>query len=193
MARPREFDEAAVVQAATAVFWEQGYRRTTPKDLMAATGLSKSSLYNTFGSKAGLFARAVERYVCEQEQFIGAMLGEGTLRQGLQTMGDATVAMVGSESGPNACLLATASIELEPDDVELCAQVAASRQRVEDVIAARVAQAQADGEIPSNDDPAALARFIQNNNMGLIVLARSGATVEQLQEVANRLVAVVCG
>ena len=66
MARRREFDEQAVVANAMELFWRQGYRATTPRDLLTATGLSKSSLYATFGSKEGLFLAALDAYLDDQ-------------------------------------------------------------------------------------------------------------------------------
>jgi AcrR family transcriptional regulator len=60
--RPREFDEDEVLRAALRVFWEKGYESTSLSDLLAAMGLTKSSLYKAFGSKEALFWRVVERY-----------------------------------------------------------------------------------------------------------------------------------
>ena len=70
MARPRKFEEPTVVATATELFWRKGYKATTPRDLVEATGLSKSSLYNTFGSKEGLFVRAMEHYIARREALL---------------------------------------------------------------------------------------------------------------------------
>ncbi|GLY16409.1 TetR/AcrR family transcriptional regulator [Kineosporia rhizophila] len=63
MARSKEFDDLTAVTAARDVFWERGYASTSLAQLQAATGLSKSSLYETYGSKRGLFSRAAENYL----------------------------------------------------------------------------------------------------------------------------------
>jgi TetR/AcrR family transcriptional regulator, transcriptional repressor for nem operon len=63
VARHREFDEGAAVAVARDVFWEHGYASTSLAHLQAATGLSKSTLYQTFASKRGLFDRAVQDYL----------------------------------------------------------------------------------------------------------------------------------
>ncbi|CAN5584679.1 TetR/AcrR family transcriptional regulator [soil metagenome] len=47
------------------LFWERGYASTSLADLQEATGLSRSSLYQTFGSKQGLFDRALNSY-CDE-------------------------------------------------------------------------------------------------------------------------------
>jgi TetR/AcrR family transcriptional repressor of nem operon len=61
--RSKAFDDATAVAAARDVFWEHGYASTSLAQLQAATGLSKSSLYETYGSKRGLFDRAVQSYL----------------------------------------------------------------------------------------------------------------------------------
>jgi TetR/AcrR family transcriptional repressor of nem operon len=72
MARSREFDVDTVVRAARDVFWERGYSSTSMAQLQAATGLSRSSLYETFESKRGLFGYAIDSYLGE---VIGPLLG----------------------------------------------------------------------------------------------------------------------
>ena len=63
MARPRSFDTSAVLSAAMHCFRRQGYERVSIKDLEQATGLTSGSLYNTYGSKDGLFRSALGHYV----------------------------------------------------------------------------------------------------------------------------------
>jgi TetR/AcrR family transcriptional repressor of nem operon len=61
--RPREFQAADAIEAAKDLFWENGYQGSTLTDLEDATGLSRSSLYQAFGSKEALFALALSAYV----------------------------------------------------------------------------------------------------------------------------------
>lgn len=63
MGRTRTFADTEVVRAAREVFWSKGYETTGIADLEGATGLNRSSIYNAFGSKRGLFDEAVESYL----------------------------------------------------------------------------------------------------------------------------------
>ena len=63
MARPREFDEQAVLDAASDVFWAKGYEATSTRDLSAKTGLRPSSIYAAFGDKRRMFLRALDHYL----------------------------------------------------------------------------------------------------------------------------------
>ena len=63
MARPREFDEGAVLDAAVLCFWKQGYEATSVRDLVEHTGIAAASLYNAFGDKRALYEKALDHYV----------------------------------------------------------------------------------------------------------------------------------
>ena len=65
MGRPQGFDRDTVVRASRSVFWEHGYEDASIPALEQATGLSRSSIYNAFGSKRGLFDAAVQSYLDE--------------------------------------------------------------------------------------------------------------------------------
>lgn len=58
-----QYDEDAVIDSAIDVFWRHGYANASVSDLTEATGLSRSSLYQRFRDKDGLFNEALERYV----------------------------------------------------------------------------------------------------------------------------------
>lgn len=62
MVRPIGFDENKIMQDAMLIFWRQGYELTSIKELEKATGLSRISIYNSFGDKQGLFIRALDLY-----------------------------------------------------------------------------------------------------------------------------------
>ena len=62
MARPLEFDRNQALEKAMEVFWTQGYKATSVNDLTQAMGVSKSSLYGTFGGKHALFIECIKFY-----------------------------------------------------------------------------------------------------------------------------------
>src|SRR5215469_11280107 len=87
MARPREFDSDSALESAMQVFWAKGYEATSLDDLCEATGLSRSSLYGTFGDKHDLLLRSLERYSERGSARIAATLEEApSLREGLMQL-----------------------------------------------------------------------------------------------------------
>lgn len=76
--RPPEFTRAAVVAAAVDVFWSKGFKGATLDDLEAATGVDRSSLYNSFGGKNGLYRSAAAAYVAQADLQLFEPLHHGT-------------------------------------------------------------------------------------------------------------------
>lgn len=61
--RPRSFDEQEVLGRILELFRTHGYENTTLDQLVAESGLSKSSLYNAFGGKDALMDKAMRLYI----------------------------------------------------------------------------------------------------------------------------------
>ncbi len=64
--RPRNFDIDDAMDQAIQVFWANGYEHTSLDDLLRAMKLSKSSFYQTFGSKQDLYHRSIESYIANR-------------------------------------------------------------------------------------------------------------------------------
>src|SRR5438132_514738 len=87
MARPRQFDEQRAVDAAARAFWASGYEATSTEDLCAATGLGRSSIYNTFTSKRDLFEKALARYMADKNATTTELLeGEGPVKDKVRAL-----------------------------------------------------------------------------------------------------------
>lgn len=76
--RPREFQPSEVAQSALQAFWAGGFHEVSVPDLEDATGVVRTSLYNTFGNKRGLFDAALEAYLGQLFADIDSMLTEAT-------------------------------------------------------------------------------------------------------------------
>ncbi len=60
--RHKEFNEDTALNAATEVFWTQGYDAASMEDLLTAMNINKGSMYHSFGSKRELFVRVFDRF-----------------------------------------------------------------------------------------------------------------------------------
>jgi TetR/AcrR family transcriptional repressor of nem operon len=138
MGRRKEFDDETVVRAARDVFWERGYASTSLADLQAATRLSRSSLYETFGSKRGLFDRVAASYL---DEVIGPLLepmeAEGAGRDELVAYFLALSNFLRSSPrnvATRGCLMLNTAMELNILDKDAARVVRGYRQRVRDAI-----------------------------------------------------------
>lgn len=129
MSRPRGFDRDRVVRGARTLFWRRGYEGASVPELEEATGLGRSSIYNAFGSKRGLFDAAVESYLSEVVRPRLRPLTEdpvdpAALSDYLDGLGG-VLARVDSMPGTNGCLLINAAgspISRDPGVADLIAR-----------------------------------------------------------------------
>ena len=76
--RPPKFDRDAVIAAATEAFFRSGFDATTLADLERATGVDRSTLYNSFGGKRGLYDLATAAYLDRAELALFEPLTSGS-------------------------------------------------------------------------------------------------------------------
>lgn len=70
MSRVETFNREDVLHQAMQVFWDKGFNATSMQDLVDATGLNRSSIYNSFGDKMSLYRESLSTYMREtQAQF----------------------------------------------------------------------------------------------------------------------------
>lgn len=62
MARPLGFDREKAVQTAMQEIWRSGYEANSVKAIAQKLGISRSSFYNTFGTREDLFREALLAY-----------------------------------------------------------------------------------------------------------------------------------
>jgi len=62
MPKVETFNRELVIKHATGVFHDKGYNAASMQDLVDATGLNRSSIYNSFGSKLDLFLLCLKSY-----------------------------------------------------------------------------------------------------------------------------------
>jgi AcrR family transcriptional regulator len=138
MGRRKEFDDETVIRAARDVFWERGYASTSLADVQAATRLSRSSLYETFGSKRGLFDRVATNYLDEvMVPLLEPMEAEGAGRDELVAYFLALSHFLRSSPrnvAARGCLMLNTAMELNILDEDAARVVRGYRQRVRNAI-----------------------------------------------------------
>src|SRR6266436_282484 len=60
MARPKEFESEAALNGAIEVFSEHGFEGTSTDELLRVMGISRQSMYDTFGDKRQLYLTSLQ-------------------------------------------------------------------------------------------------------------------------------------
>lgn len=174
MARPQEFTKADVLHAAMRLFWRKGYEATSLAELLDATGLSKSSLYSSFGGKHDLLLAAFDAYRLNRKQDMSRMLAQGTGRQGVEAFFHTIVEDAADPEHGSGCMSINQAVELAPHDEEVRRRVEEDLQLIEDGLTQALARGQADGSIGQTRPARELARLLVLGFPGLQVMSRAG-------------------
>jgi Transcriptional regulator len=120
MARTKEFDEDQALFSAMHVFWELGYDGASLPDILAGTGLSRSSLYETFGDKRALFLKTLQLYTLQSRaRREKAFNNERGLIAGLAEYFKARIDPESNRNHPSGCFFTAVSATLKTADEEL--------------------------------------------------------------------------
>lgn len=192
MARPKEFDEREALLKAMRVFWSQGFEATSITDLLKATGLSKSSLYDTFGSKRELFLMAFDEYRKERMRGLDRYLNQcPTAYASIKAFFEMVVANAQKDEQPFGCMSCNEAASLGPHDPEIQRLVEQDFAGIEDSFAAALERGKKDGSISPGKDSRKLARFLCINHQGLQIMARAKADPEQLDDALSIMMAAL--
>jgi TetR/AcrR family transcriptional regulator, transcriptional repressor for nem operon len=114
MGRPRGFDEEQVVRAAGRLFGRRSYDGTSVDDLVNHLGVHRGSMYKTFGSKRGLYLRALRQHIDHDVTVLARQVARA----------DDQVDAIGLvlAAGPRLGLLFLAMVERAPVDPEVAAE-----------------------------------------------------------------------
>jgi TetR/AcrR family transcriptional repressor of nem operon len=184
MARPREFDVDTALDSAMETFWSKGYEATSLDDLCAATGLSRSSLYATFGSKRDLLLRSVDRYVELRTPRIAATLAQPTVREGFAALARQLIDQIVAGPGRRGCFLGNCAAELPPRDRGALARVRRGLGTTEATFRDALARAKGRRELATDADVGALARFLTAAFQGLRLVGKVNANRAVLEDIA---------
>lgn len=172
--RPRAFDVDAALDRAVEMFWRHGYEGTSLNDLTEAMGINRPSLYAAFGNKEELFRRVVARYAETDMAYALEAFEQPTGYAVIETFLRANVDALTRADRPAGCLSIQGGLSCGTDNAHIADFLAASRFAGEAALAARLARAVDDGDLPTDTDPAALARFVMAVSVGHAVHAAAG-------------------
>lgn len=181
MARHKSFDEAQALDACVETFRAGTYAGTSTEDLCEATGLSRSSLYNTFTSKADLYRHSLERYGQAKAEERGRYLLDqaATGRDSLRALLTDVLTEQRRDEAKRGCLVVSAAVEVGSEDDAVADLVRANLAEFRAVLAEMIARGQDDRSITADQSADQLAAVVHATLNGLQVAGRVGSARER--------------
>jgi len=175
MARTKDFNEEEVLEKAIQLFWHKGYNGTSMQDLVEGLGISRSSMYDTYGDKHTLFTAALERY---RNRIIETMTditdNTPSSKEAIKKLLVLTTSELVKDKQHKGCFMVNTAVEVAPHDKEISSVICSNDKDIENFFYKAIKNGQTSGEIPTKYSARALARFIFNTVNGIRVSAKSG-------------------
>ena len=188
MPRTKQFNETEVLEKAMELFWEKGYHGTSYHDLVECLGISRASLYQTFGDKDQLYRTALEYYRDTGQDRLKLLLRSTLpLREKLDVLLTDVIDESFNDQCQKGCFIVNSTTELANADPEIARLVTENRQTVEGFFHAAFYMAQQDGAISQDQSAEALAHFFFNNYLGLRVMAKMHPERSHLEQIKDQI------
>ncbi|MDC0661484.1 TetR/AcrR family transcriptional regulator [Marinobacter sp. SS21] len=180
--RPVSFNKQKALAEVTQLFWQQGYEGTSVQQILDCTGLSRSSLYATFGDKRALFLQALGHFARLSEAACLPLRSGGDPRQSVRQFFELVFFVLPEEQRRLGCLLVNTVLEQSGLDDELATFASAQLRKVEQALEHCFEQAVANGSLARDKDPRQLAAFFMTVVRGLRVVVREGQSEALLRD-----------
>lgn len=180
-----QFDEVAVIAAAIEVFWRNGYAAAAISDLTEATGLSRSSLYQRFHDKDGLFQEALAAYtqrVLRRMNSAKADTKADTARGRLKAL---LRAFLPVRSRPAGCLIGRSVAEISALSKQGQAATLAAAARQREILAGLLREGVAAGELAEATDIDAMAWYYLGVLQAVLNFPPAGADPSMLDRMID--------
>ncbi|MFF8509663.1 TetR/AcrR family transcriptional regulator [Streptomyces sp. NPDC015492] len=193
MARTKEFDPDAALQAALELFWARGYEATTMSDLVARLGIGRASIYATFGNKHTLYLRAMDRYLETRDpRIVEELSAPGPALPAVRALVRRFAAEASADGErANGCFVTNSAAELGPHDTAVARRVELSWEQIETLLYAALTRARAGGELPADRDPRALARMLLVLLQGIRVVGKASSEPARVRDAAEQALALL--
>lgn len=171
--RPAQFDRDATLSALLWLLWSKGYDAATQEEMLAVTGLSSSTLYRSFGTKADILESALARYLAGADEMF-APLEHG--RRGVADVNeffDHLHALLVGPMSTAGCLVWNTMQNPVGGEPRIKQLTERHMQRLRRGLAAALQRAADKGELPRSA-PAYLADALRAGVMGVQARGRTG-------------------
>ncbi|WP_033354842.1 TetR/AcrR family transcriptional regulator [Kitasatospora aureofaciens] len=178
----KHFDPELALERAERLFWQHGAAEASIQDVVAATGLNRSSLYATFGDKQQLYQAALRRYLRHRAQPAFRQLADNG--RGLPAVRDFFGGLIAVRcSGEYAgwgCMVVNAHLGTEHHDPEVRALLDDHHRQLRDALHTALDVARRDGELSPHLATGAAAETLALLAYGVNLRSRTGADADSL-------------
>ena len=189
MPKVKLFDTEVALEKAMMLFWKKGYYNTSIQDLTNYLGISRSSLYDTFGGKKKIFYKALDLYRTSYFDGLPTFLStQKNVKEGLRLAFQKVITDDCEDVDSKGCFIVNTTTELLPTDSKLHEVISIHKHKVEQAFLDFLQFGVLSGQISKEKDLNTLASLLYTVLSGLRVV---GKTKPDQKELMNSVEAVL--
>jgi len=186
MPKVKQFNKDKVLEVASTIFQQKGYNGTSIDEILKATGLSRSSLYDSFKDKHNLYLQSLEFYNnAEKDGYESVNQKKLNGIQKIEYLFKKVVDHLIAHPDDNGCLMVNAAAEMSKQCEKTAQLVCNNKEEMHELFATWLSEAQSAKAINLSNPPKSYGPFLFNALCGLKVLSQSGATKAELNNVVK--------
>lgn len=192
MGRHKEFDRDETLHKAMEVFWSRGYEAASIQDLVKHMGISRQSLYDTFGDKHALYLQALDRYrEVEGRRMFELLERPGSVKKILRQLFEGVVEGSLCDGQRRGCFMGNAMSELAGRCKETAARTCSNMAAAEEAFYRALLRGKKAGELKHVRDLRAVARYLYSSLQGLVLMAKATQDRKTLEDVVKVTLSVL--
>ncbi len=192
MPRVKLFDRDDVLNKAKDLFWQKGYHATSMQDIVDTLGISRSSLYDTFGGKKQLFAESLKLYCSSNKPDFEAFLqAQPNAKVGFAALFDMLIEGGLGHNNSKGCLVVNSTIELSSNCYDTQKTITDNRTDFEEIFYKFLLSCQKKGEISADKDIHNIASVFYVFLSGLYVIIKIEPDRDKLHKMSRELISIL--
>ncbi len=171
MGRKISFNKEHALNKAMHLFWEKGYDATYISDLIETMGISRSTLYDSFGDKDALFKLVLEQYKNYGSQKRNLLFSDTNTKESLKSFFYQHIEKCYSDDIPKGCIITNSSLligQINPSIEEILIN---DFNELEKAFKQVIEEGKKKGEISQEDDTELVAYSLLSLNHSLNLMS----------------------
>jgi TetR/AcrR family transcriptional repressor of nem operon len=181
MGRPKCFDESKVLDSAIDCFWRNGLKASSIRTLAEEMGIAGPSLYNAYGNKQTLFAKALERYAETTLRPRFKQVRDLPPLDAIRTFLQQHIEIALGDPDNKGCFFVNTTIETAYGERQFSGEAIAYLDEIRDFFHSNLRAAQAMGEFSAETDIVELSEMLYVMVVGICVRARTNPSRQELE------------
>jgi len=192
MGRKKNFIEEEILDKAIVLFQQKGYNATSPEELVKYLGISRSSLYATFGDKRGLLIKSLQYYVKLTADSVNKVTeNNNDPIRGIEEIFNIAIEGCYHPGMPNGCFLVNSIIEFGSEDTQALELIRQSYQNCLDALSHFLILIKKDNPESKNLDIETTVDYLMNTISGIVVSTKAGMDEKSCRKMVDKTLSIL--